>query len=158
VVGEWLDCVLDVKVHKGLHGGLAAFWVVEEEEEGGIAVVGGVMELLDPGEGVWVVDVLWGEEQEAEDVVTLCAWVGNAQSDVMGDQVGFWMNVSFGVCGLCHCQHLSIVSRHTAGAESRLKPILGAAAGWSRPSSLRALRLDNPSVNRLQLEAGIERG
>jgi hypothetical protein len=78
VVGEWLDCVLDVKVHKGLHGGLAAFWVVEEEEEGGIAVVGGVMELLDPGEGVWVVDVLWGEEQKAEDVVTLCAWVGNA--------------------------------------------------------------------------------
>jgi hypothetical protein len=47
---------------------------------------------------------------------------------------------------LCHCQHLSIVSRRTAGAESRLKPILGAAAGWSRPSSLRALRLDNSSV------------
>jgi hypothetical protein len=52
--------------------------VVEEEEEGGIAVVGGVMELSNPGEGVWVVDVLWGEEQKAEDVVTLCAWVGNA--------------------------------------------------------------------------------
>ena len=36
------------------------------------------MELLDPGEGVRAVDVLSGEEQKAEDVVALCAWVGDA--------------------------------------------------------------------------------
>jgi hypothetical protein len=35
------------------------------------------MELLDPGEGVRVVNVLWGEEQKAEHVVVLRAWVGN---------------------------------------------------------------------------------
>jgi hypothetical protein len=73
-----LGCVLDVEIHKGLHGGLGAFWVVEEEDEAGVTAVGGMMESLDPGEGVRVVDVLWGEEQKAEDIVALCAWVGDA--------------------------------------------------------------------------------
>jgi hypothetical protein len=49
--------VLDVKFHEGVHGGLGGVFLVEEEDDCSVLAVGEVVEVLDSGECLRVVDV-----------------------------------------------------------------------------------------------------
>jgi hypothetical protein len=133
---------LDLELGKREGGALGDVFVYEKDD-GGVSASFETVELVDAVGRLGTGQVIWAEEEEAEEVRASGEGAGGAEGDVVGSEGCFWgWLVGYGGLvdghGSLWIRYLSIaMDLATEGAESLLGPKWHCASESSRTSSSR---------------------